>query len=88
MTGTRHILLVDGHAAVRQGLAQVLTEAGIGECREAAGREEALAAADRGCSSLTAYGKMTRMAKRSDKRRWNGKMRGDPARYWVHGFRG
>ncbi len=31
------ILLVDDHAAIRQGLAQVLTEEAIGECREAAG---------------------------------------------------
>jgi DNA-binding NarL/FixJ family response regulator len=41
---TRRILLVDGHAAVRQGLALVLAEEGAGDCREAAGREEALAA--------------------------------------------
>ena len=41
---TRRILLVDDHAAVRHGLALVLTEEGVGECREAAGREEALAA--------------------------------------------
>ena len=41
------ILLVDDHAAVRQGLAQVLAEEGIGDCREAAGREEALEAAAR-----------------------------------------
>ena len=40
-----HILLVDDHAAVRHELALVLTEEGIGECREAAGRDEALAAA-------------------------------------------
>ncbi len=39
------ILLVDDHAAVRHGLALVLTEEGVAECREAAGREEALAAA-------------------------------------------
>ena len=37
------ILLVDDHAVVRHGLALVLTEEGVGECREAAGREEALA---------------------------------------------
>ncbi len=37
------ILLVDDHAAVRHGLALVLTEEGVGECREAAGRDEALA---------------------------------------------
>jgi DNA-binding NarL/FixJ family response regulator len=43
--GTRLILLVDDHAAVRHGLALVLAEEGVGECREAAGREEALAAA-------------------------------------------
>jgi DNA-binding NarL/FixJ family response regulator len=40
-----HILLVDDHAAVRHELAQVLSEEGIGECCEAAGRDEALAAA-------------------------------------------
>ncbi len=39
------ILLVDDHAAVRHGLAMVLEEEGVGECREAAGRDEALAAA-------------------------------------------
>ena len=44
---TRHILLVDDHTAMRQGLAQVLAEEGIGVCREAAGCEEALEAADR-----------------------------------------
>jgi len=38
------ILLVDDHAAVRHGLALVLTEKGVGECREAAGPNEALAA--------------------------------------------
>ena len=43
--GTRLILLVDDHAGVRHGLALVLAEEGVGECREAAGREEALAAA-------------------------------------------
>ncbi len=42
---SRRILLVDDHAAVRHGLALVLTEEGIGECVEAAGRDEALAAA-------------------------------------------
>jgi DNA-binding NarL/FixJ family response regulator len=41
----RLILLVDDHAAVRHGLALVLAEEGVGECREAAGHEEALAAA-------------------------------------------
>ena len=45
--GRRHILLVDDHPVVRQGLAQVLVEEGIGECCEASGREEALAAAGR-----------------------------------------
>ncbi len=39
------ILLVDDHAAVRHGLAMVLEGEGVGECREAAGRDEALAAA-------------------------------------------
>ena len=38
------ILLVDDHVAVRHGLALVLTEEGVGECREAAGRDAALAA--------------------------------------------
>lgn len=38
------ILLVDDHAAVRHGLALVLTEEGIAECQEAKGRDEALAA--------------------------------------------
>lgn len=41
------ILLVDDHAAVRHGLALVLTEEGVGDCREAARREEALEAASR-----------------------------------------
>ncbi len=36
---------MDDHAAVRHGLALVLTEEGVGECREAAGREEALSSA-------------------------------------------
>jgi len=43
----RCILLVDDHAAVRHALALVLAEESIGDCREAAGREEALAAARR-----------------------------------------
>ncbi len=43
----RRILLVDDHAAVRQGLALMLAEEGAGECSEASGREEALAAAAR-----------------------------------------
>jgi DNA-binding NarL/FixJ family response regulator len=43
----RRILLVDDHAAIRQGLAQVLTEDGVGECREAGGRKDALEAAER-----------------------------------------
>ncbi len=42
---SRRILLVDDHEAVRHGLALVLAEEGVGECREAAGREEALASA-------------------------------------------
>ncbi len=41
----RRILLVDDHAAIRQGLALVLAEEGIGECREASGVTEALDAA-------------------------------------------
>ncbi len=45
-TGARRIiLLVDDHAAVRRGLALALAEEGIGDCREVASREEALAAA-------------------------------------------
>ncbi len=42
---SRRILLVDDHAAVRHELALVLTKEGVGECREAAGRDEALTAA-------------------------------------------
>ena len=38
----RRILLVDNHAAIRQGLALVLAEEGVGECREASGVTEAL----------------------------------------------
>jgi len=38
------IFLVDDHAAVRHSLALVLAEEGLGECREACGREEALQA--------------------------------------------
>lgn len=41
------ILLVDDHAAVRQGLAQVLTEEGVGECQEVSSRAEALETAAR-----------------------------------------
>lgn len=41
------ILLVDDHPAVRHGLALVLAEEGAGDCREAAGREEALEAIGR-----------------------------------------
>jgi two-component system, NarL family, invasion response regulator UvrY len=41
------ILLVDDHADVRHGLALVLAEEGVGDCREAVGREEALDAATR-----------------------------------------
>lgn len=37
----RIILLVDDHPAVRRGLALVLTEEGIGNCREVASREVA-----------------------------------------------
>ncbi len=44
---TRRILLVDDHPAVRHGLALVLAAEGVGDCREAAGREEALDAATR-----------------------------------------
>ena len=42
---SRRILLVDDHAAVRHRLALVLTEEGVGECREAAGQEEAFSSA-------------------------------------------
>ncbi len=42
---SRRILLVDDHTALPHGLALVPTEEGVGECREAGGREEALAAA-------------------------------------------
>ncbi len=41
------ILLVDDHAAVRHELALLLTDDGVGDCREVAGREEALDAASR-----------------------------------------
>lgn len=47
MSKTPRILLVDDHPAVRAGLALVLTEEGVGECSEAAGREEALDVARR-----------------------------------------
>ena len=47
MRATRRILLVDDHAAVRQGLALVLAEEGAGDCIEAAGWADALAAASR-----------------------------------------
>ena len=43
----RRILLVDDHTEVRHGLALVLAEEGIGDCREASGRQEALDAAAR-----------------------------------------
>jgi two-component system, NarL family, invasion response regulator UvrY len=42
-----HILLVDEHIAVRQGLAEALAEEGIGDCSQAVGRAEALEAAGR-----------------------------------------
>ena len=41
------ILLVDDHAEVRHGLALLLAEEGVGECREAADREGALEVAGR-----------------------------------------
>ncbi len=44
---TRRILLVDDRASVRHELARVLTEEGVGDCREAAGRGEALDIAGR-----------------------------------------
>ncbi len=47
MTATRHILLVDDHAAVRHALALVLAEEGVGDCCETAGCGEALDAAGR-----------------------------------------
>lgn len=43
----RRILLVDDNAAIRHGLALMLTEEGVGECREAADTTEALEAATR-----------------------------------------
>ncbi len=43
MGESRHILLVDDHAEVRHELALLLTNEGVGKCREATGREEALA---------------------------------------------
>ncbi len=43
---TPRILLVDDHPAVREGLALVLEGEGIGSCREAENRKEALEAAD------------------------------------------
>lgn len=43
---TPRILLVDDHRAVRQGLALVLEGEGIGSCREAESRKEALEAVD------------------------------------------
>jgi DNA-binding NarL/FixJ family response regulator len=42
-----HILLVDDHPAVRHGLALLLEAEGIGSCREAGGRQEALDVAER-----------------------------------------
>jgi DNA-binding NarL/FixJ family response regulator len=45
--GTRRILLVDDHPAVRHELALVLAEEGVGDCQEAAGPEEALETAGR-----------------------------------------
>ena len=47
MPGKRRILLVDDHAAMRHSVALMLAEEGIGDCQEAAGREEALDAAAR-----------------------------------------
>lgn len=41
------ILLVDNQPAIRHGLALILVEEGIGNCCEAAGRQEALDAAGR-----------------------------------------
>jgi two-component system, NarL family, invasion response regulator UvrY len=47
MRETRHILVVDDHTAVRQGLAEALAEEGIGDCSEASGPAEALELAGR-----------------------------------------
>lgn len=41
----RRILLADGHAVVRHGLALMLAQEGVGECLEVSGREEAINAA-------------------------------------------
>ena len=51
---SRRILLVDDHAAVRHGLALVLTEEGVGECREAAGREEVPCDGEPRCAGMKA----------------------------------
>lgn len=48
----RRILLVDDHAAIRGGLALVLTEEGIGDCIGVAGRTEALEATGDGLPDL------------------------------------
>ncbi len=59
MIGARtipRILLVDEHPAVRQGLALVLEAAGVGDCREAGGREEALDVAGREAPELALVG--------------------------------
>ncbi len=52
MTKRPRILLVDDHLAVRQGIALALAEAGVGDCCEAGGREEALELADREAPDL------------------------------------
>jgi DNA-binding NarL/FixJ family response regulator len=43
----RRILLVDDHVDIREGLARMLTQEGVGCCSEAAGRQEALEAVHR-----------------------------------------
>jgi two-component system, NarL family, invasion response regulator UvrY len=47
MRETRHILVVDDHTAVRQGLVEALVDEGVGDCSEASGCEEALELAGR-----------------------------------------
>ena len=50
------LLLVDEHPAVRQGLALMLEAEGLGSCREAGGRAEALDAVSREAPDLALVG--------------------------------